>query len=152
MAGNCLKQSGGGLTGAYKERQIQLTKQVFATLGITKGDQKRLDEYYELMYSFYHAPAVIVIVVDKMLEGGWPLIDIGVITQTIALAAQEFELGTCIMRAIIDFPEQVREVVGIPDSKNIVIGMTIGYPDWDHPINSFQTERENLEDLLTVVE
>ena len=141
----------GGLTGVYKERQIQLAKQVFAIMGITKGDQKRLDEYYELMYSFYHAPAVIVIVVDKMLEGGWPLIDIGVITQTIALAAQEFELGTCIMRAIIDYPEPVRELLNVPDTKKLIVGIAIGYPDWDHPLNTPQTERESLENILTVI-
>ena len=141
----------GGLTGVYKGRQIQLAKQVFAIMGITKGDQKRLDEYYELMYSFYHAPAVIVIVVDKMLEGGWPLIDIGVITQTIALAAQEFELGTCIMRAIIDYPEPVRELLNVPDTKKLIVGIAIGYPDWDHPLNTLQTERESLENILTVI-
>jgi len=42
------------------------------------------------------------------------------------------------MRAIVDYPEQAREIVGIPDSKHIIIGMTIGYPNWDHPINEFQ--------------
>jgi nitroreductase len=140
-----------GLTGVHKERQIQLAKQVFAIMKITKGDQKRLDEYYELMYSFYHAPAVIVIVVDNMLEGGWPLIDIGVIAQTIALAAQEFELGTCIMRAIIDYPELVRELLNVPDTKKLIVGIAIGYPDWDHPLNTLQTERESLENILMVI-
>ena len=140
-----------GLTGVYKERQIKLAKQVFAIMKITKGDQKRLDEYYELMYSFYHAPAVIVIVVDNILEGGWPLIDIGVIAQTIALAAQEFELGTCIMRAIIDYPEPVREILNVPDTKKLIVGIAIGYPDWDHPLNTLRTERESLENILTVI-
>ena len=110
-----------------------------------------MDEYYELMYSFYNAPAVVVIVVDKMLEGGWPLIDIGVITQTIALAAQEFELGTCIMRAIIDYPEPVRELLNVSDTKKLIVGIAIGYPDWDNPLNKVQTERESLENILTVI-
>jgi len=34
----------------------------------------------------------------------------------------------------------------------VIIGMTMGYPDWDHPINRLKSEREALEDLLTVVE
>jgi hypothetical protein len=30
--------------------------------------------------------------------------------------------------------------------------MTMCYPDWDHPINQFQSEREELDNLTTVVE
>ena len=109
-------------------------------------------DYMAAMYRFFDAPAVVVIVVDKMLQLTYPLIDIGALLQTIALAALEFDLGTCIMRAIADYPDQVREIIGVPESKHVIIGMTMGYPDWNHPINSFQSEREALEDLLTVVE
>jgi nitroreductase len=142
----------GGLEGIYKKRQIQLAKQIFPIMGITKGDNKRLQEYYEMMYSFYHAPAVVVLVFDKVLSGGWPLIDMGVITQTIALAAQEYKLGTCIMRAIVDYPEQVRKILKVPESKKIIVGIAIGYPDWDHPLNNMETEREALENILTIID
>ena len=142
-----------GLQGIYKKRQVVLGVTIFKILGIAKGDQQAMMDYMAAMYRFFDAPAVIIICIDKMLELlSYPLIDIGALIQTIALTAQEFHLGTCIMRAIVDYPEQVREIVGIPDSKHIIIGMTIGYPDWDHPINSLQSERDKLEDLLTVVE
>ena len=142
-----------GLPGIYKKRQVVLGVTIFKILGIAKGDQKAMMDYMMSMYRFFDAPAVIIICIDKVLElRSFPLIDIGALVQTIALAAQEFDLGTCVMRAIIDYPEQVREIAGIPDTKYLVIGMTIGYPDWDHPINSFQSERDELENLLTVVE
>ena len=142
-----------GLQGIYKKRQVVLGVTMFKILGIAKGDKQAMMDYMGSMYRFFDAPAVIIICIDKILElRSYPLIDIGALIQTIALVAQEFDLGTCIMRAIVDYPEQVLEIVGIPNSKNIVIGMTIGYPDWDHPINSFQSERDELEDLLTVVE
>jgi len=141
-----------GLQGVYKKRQVVLGVTMFKLLGIAKGDQQATMDYMASMYRFFDAPAVVIIVVDKMLQLAYPLIDIGALIQTIALTALEFDLGTCIMRAIVDYPEQVREIVGIPDSKHIIIGMTIGYPDWDHPINQFQSEREELENLATVVE
>jgi nitroreductase len=56
------------------------------------------------------------------------------------------------MRAIVDYPEQVRKVVGIPDSKFIIIGIAIGYPDWDQPINKLRTNREEIENIVTFVE
>ncbi len=141
-----------GLQGVYKKRQVVLGVTMFKLLGIAKGDQQAIMDYMASMYRFFDAPAVIIIVIDKMLQLTYPLIDTGALIQTIALTALEFDLGTCIMRAIVDYPEQARKIVGIPDSKHLIIGMTIGYPDWDHPINSFQTERDELEGLLTVVE
>jgi nitroreductase len=141
-----------GLTGIYRKRQVALGVTIFKVLGIAKGDEQAMMDYTESMYRFYDAPAVIIIAIDKALKLSYPLIDTGTLIQTIALTALEFDLGTCIMRAIVDYPEQIRKIVGLPDAKYAVIGMTIGYPDWDHPINSFQSERDNLEHLLTVVE
>lgn len=140
-----------GLQGVYRKRQVVLGVTMFKLLGIAKGDHQATMDYMASMYRFFDAPAVVIIVVDKMLQLSYPLIDIGALIQTIALTALEFDLGTCIMRAIVDYPEQVREIVGIPDSKHIIIGMTIGYPDWDHPINQFRSEREELDNLATVV-
>ena len=145
------KRADMGLQGVYKKRQVVLGVTMFKLLGIAKGDHEAMMDYMTSMYRFFDAPAVVIIVVDKMLQLSYPLIDIGALIQTIALTALEFDLGTGIMRAIVDYPEQVREIVHVPDSKHIIIGMTIGYPDWDHPINQFQSEREGLENLTIVV-
>jgi nitroreductase len=103
------------------------------------------------MYHFFGAPAVLIIVHDKLLSGGWPLLDSGIMAQTIALLAQHYGLGTCIMRAIVDYPDKLREIGKIPDSKFIVIGIAIGKPDWEHPINNLTSERESVEKLLSFV-
>ena len=139
------------LEGVYRERQVQLGKQLFQVLGIKKGDDKKLQEYYEKMYRFYDAPAVLIIAADEGLLLSFVSFDIGLLTQTIALAAQEYGLGTCIMRAIVDYPGQARDVVRIPQSKRPIIGVAIGYPDWDDPINELRTERESLDKIVTVV-
>lgn len=141
-----------GLKGIYWERQVTVAKQLFQSLGIAKGDVKGVQAHAESMYRFYDAPALIIIVMDEFLKPTWPVMDIGIISQTIALAALEYGLGTCIMRAAVDFPETVRKVVGIPQAKKLMVGLTIGFPDWDHPLNRLVSEREKLENLLTVVE
>jgi len=140
------------LEGVFKERQVELAKQIFQLVGIQKGDKAGIEEWNEGMVQFYEAPAIIVIVTDKMLKSKWPILDVGLVAGYIALAAQNYGLGTCIMRAIVDHPEQVRKIVGIPDSKFIIIGIAIGYPDWDHPINDLRTNRERLENIVTFVE
>ena len=100
---------------------------------------------------FYDAPAVIIIVVDASLGGAWPVLDVGLVAQNIVLVAQERGLGTCIMRAIVDYPESIRQVAQIPDSKRIILGIAIGHPDWEQPINQLRTERESIERILTFV-
>jgi nitroreductase len=140
------------LEGVFKERQVALAKQIFKLVGIQKGDKTGIEKWNESMVQFYEAPTIIVIVIDKMLQSKWPIVDVGLVVGYIVLAAQNYGLGTCIMRAIVDHPEQVRKIVGIPDSKFIMIGIAIGYPDWDHPINELRTNREKLENIVTFVE
>jgi nitroreductase len=139
------------LRGIYRERQVQLGKQMFQILGIKKGDDKGLKEYYERMYRFYDAPTVIIIFADESLLTTSVSLDIGHLTQTIALAAQHYGLGTCIMRAIVDYPEIAKDIVDVPQSKKAIIGLAIGYPNWDDPINQLRTEREQTENILTFV-
>jgi len=137
------------LKGVYKERQVALAKQIFKIMGITKTNKKK--EWSEKMMQFYDAPAVIIVAVDKVLQSNWPILDVGLVTQNIALAAPEFGLSTCIMRAIVDYPKHLRKIVGIPESKRIMIGLAIGYPDWEHPITGIKTTREEIENIVTFV-
>lgn len=94
------------------------------------------------------APTFVIIVADKSASG-WFVFDIGLITQTIALAAQEYELSTCILGDAAAFPEEMRRIANIPESKRVIIGIAIGYPDWNNPINSLRTEREPIKNLIT---
>ena len=75
--------------------------------------------------------------------------DAGLVTQTIALAALHFGLGTCIMQAPVLYPDAVRRVAGIPESKRLYIWIAIGYPDWDYPANKLRSSRETLRALVT---
>jgi nitroreductase len=141
------------MEGIYKERQVTLAKQMFKLLGVAKEDKKRLQEFYERMYRFYDASTIIIIIIDKiLLQGSWFMFDIGLVTQNIVLLAQEYGLGTCIMRAIVDYPDQIRKIVEIPHTKQIIIGIAIGYPDWDHPINQLKTEREILNNIVIIAD
>jgi nitroreductase len=79
------------------------------------------------------------------------MLDIGLILQTICLLAHERGLGTTIMAVTVMYPEVLRKLLSIPDEKVIVLGMALGYPDWDAPANKFERTRANLEELVTWV-
>ena len=140
------------LDGIFNQRRVALGKQIFSLLGISKEDKEGQTKWVENMVRFYDAPAVLIIAVDKTLRDEWPLLDIGLVSQNIVLAAQEYGLGTCIMRAIVDYPFLIRKIVGIPEPKRIIVGIAIGYADTSHPINTLRTERENVQRIVTFVE
>jgi nitroreductase len=138
--------------GIFNQRRVALGKQIFSLLGISKEDKEGQAKWVENMVRFYDAPAVIIIAIDKTLKDEWPLLDIGFVSQNVLLSAQEYGLGTCVMRAIVDYPSLIRKIVGIPEAKRIILGIAIGYANTGHPINSLRTERENLQRIVTFVE
>ncbi len=133
--------------GACAKRQQKFFKQILDLVDPVPGMNK-MQNWFEMSVSNYGAPARIIIVADKSAPG-WFIFDIGIVTQTIALAAQEYGLATCILGDAAAYPNDVRRIVGIPESKQIVIGIAIGYPDLDDPLNSLRTGRESVEELVT---
>lgn len=133
--------------GPYAKRQGELFKQVSSLFEPEEG-KTRMQKWFELCEARYGAPAFIIIVADKSASG-WFIFDIGLITQTIALAAQEYGLGTCILGDTAAFPEEMRRIANIPESKRVIIGIAIGYPDWNNPVNDLRTEREPIKNLIT---
>ena len=128
-------------TGLYKERATKLFKKILPHMNMKEWNDKS--------FSFFDAPAGIIIVTDRSAPPSWWLFNIGLISQTISLAAHEYGLGTCMVGKPAFFPKEVRKVLNIPESKRVVVGFAIGYPDWDNPVNSVRTDREPLEELVT---
>ena len=71
--------------------------------------------------------------------------DVGALSQTICLTALNYGLGTCIQDQGVMYPEVLREFCNIPDTKQIIIAIAMGYPDWDFPANQLETPRESVD-------
>ena len=65
------------------------------------------------------------------------------------LLATRYGLGTVVQAQAAAYPSVLREVLEISDSKIVLLGIAIGYPDWDNPVNQFTTEREPLDKIVT---
>jgi nitroreductase len=133
----------------YRQRQVALAKQLFRLMEIPPEDQDKKREWMERGFRFFDAPAAIIIVIDGSIVQKLPLLDIGAVMQSICLAALTHGLGTCIEDQGVTYPEVLREFAGIPESKQIVISIAIGYPDWDFPANQLKGVREPIESITT---
>ena len=135
--------------GIYKQRQVELAKQLFSLMDIRIEDEEKYANWVERAFRFFDAPVAIIVSQEKSVEQFMTHFDLGAIVSVICLTALNYGLSTCIESAGIMFPEVVRKLTPIPDSQYIVMGIAIGYPDWDFPANKIETNREPLENFVT---
>ena len=97
--------------------------------------------------NFYGAPSAIIITIDEVFSS-IRLADIGIVVGYLVLASHGLGLGSCPIGLITAFDEDIKEELSIPEEKQVVIGMAIGYRDPDAPINKPRSERVPLEDVV----
>ena len=133
--------------GRYLERLRVNGRQLFEALGITREDKEKRQQWYLTGSRFFGAPNAIFMYIDRSL-GTWSILDAGIVLQTIMLAAQNYGLGTCALYRAVIYPEELRRILNIPESKLIVCGLAIGYPDMETPQNRFWSTRDPLDDFV----
>ncbi len=137
---------------AHWKRYRDVGQRVLTSMSIAREDKESRKRHYEDMYYLYDAPCAIIICVDRSLSIEYAMLDIGLISQTICLSAQARGIGSCIMAATVSFPRHLRKILPITEDKTVVIGLVLGYPDEDSPINGFTRARASLDEMVTWVE
>jgi len=128
----------------YKSRRKNTGLTLYGALGITKDDPAGRKKAWYNNYHFFGAPVGLLFFVDKdMGKGSW--VDMGMFLQNIMLAATGLGLATCPQASLAEYPDKVRQILGIPDSQQLVVGMALGYADKQHPVNNYRLERENVD-------
>jgi len=116
--------------------------------GLDLNDPKIILAAKKANFKFYGAPHAIYLYQDASLSS-WSLFDLGLFAQSLMLAAHARGLGTVPQAFATDYSRQVKEFLGIPDSKRLVLGLSIGYPDLSSPANQLRTQRQPAEEFVT---
>jgi nitroreductase len=136
------------LSGRYLERGKEDGRRLFRELGIAKGDTEAVIRWWQSMSRFFDAPSGVVVYMDSSL-GEWSLVDIGISLQSLMLAAWRYGVGSCALAAAVAYPDVIRSLLNIPQSKRIIIGVALGYPDLSNPAAQFRTSRDPMEAMVT---
>lgn len=133
---------------AMKARYGELGNVVLSAQGIKRDDKEARDKYYQNMVSVFDAPCLILACIsrDNLVE--YQMLDIGLIAQTICLAAHDKGLGTCLLAAAARYSAEIRKIAAIPEDKKIVVGIALGYPDPSFPLNKFERDRAKLTEFV----
>jgi nitroreductase len=132
----------------YLQRRRACGLALYSALHIAKEDAVRRKEQWYKNYSFFGAPAGLMILIDSRLEtGSW--LDTGMFIQTILLAARGLGLEACPQAALSERPDIIRKHLNLSTELKVVCGIALGYADWSDPINQYRTEREPIEVFTT---
>jgi nitroreductase len=153
---------------AYREKQIGCSPGNIKPLPKTYGKRgaKTLDlmnPFFEEMKvksdqftnegscNFYGAPVAILLCLDDSFPRA-RMVDIGIALGYFVLTAHELGLGTCPIGLITAYEDEIKDLLNIQENKNVVIGVALGYPDWDIAINRFKSPRDALETFVRWIE
>ncbi len=130
-----------------RARFTELQDRRFAAVGRDPANAEDRKYMRLLNFEFYGAPCSIFLFIDKVLDT-WAIFDLGLFAESLILAAHSFGLGSVIQGSTIAYPDTVRDFLGIPKNKRLILGISIGYPDMKAKINQYDTSRADLDEFV----
>jgi nitroreductase len=118
---------------------------VVTSLGLKREDKEGRRQHQLNMGALFGAPCLIVVTVPTDVLVEYAMLDVGLLLQTIALAAHDRGLGTCIMASSVHYADLLRRHGSIPGDRRVIMGAAIGYPERDAPINQFERQRADMD-------
>jgi nitroreductase len=137
--------------GVYLERRRESGFQLYNTLGIARGDKAAYQKQALENFNFFGAPHVAIITSDEAL-GVYGAVDCGGYVNNFMLAAQALGLATVPQAALAFHSEVVRKHFRLGDDRRVVCGISFGFADRDHKVNSYRTSRASVADAVMFID
>ncbi len=135
----------------YRQRRKECGVALYQSIGIRKEDKPASMRQMLENFNFFGAPHVAFIFCHKMF-GFYGGVDCGLYIHALLLAAENFGLRATAQGALASYPQFIRDYWGIDDSLRMICGISFGYADEEHSINTFRTSRAPLEESVTWIE
>ncbi len=131
----------------HEERIKKLGIERYNHLGISREDEAARNKSWRLNFKFFGAPTVIYLCMHESLSE-WSIFDMGSISQSIMLAAQEFGVDSAPAVNLVAYPKVIRKEIDIPEELSIIFGIAIGYKDKNSQQNTFRSTRRHLDEVV----
>ena len=118
----------------------------FKVVGIERENTEQRLEMRLRNFEFYGAPCVLFLFVDNTLTS-WSIFDMGLFAQNIILAAHSLGISSCLQAVVTNYPDAIRECLNVPETKKLVIGISMGYPDLEARLNAYHSTRIEMDDF-----
>ncbi len=134
----------------WRARRFEVGEAMYELLGIPREDKPARIQHLMRNYEFFGAPAGLFFSLDRQFDKGqWA--HLGMFMQTLALAAEEKGLATCMQEAWAARAKTVSEFLGLADNEQLYCGMALGYADPDAKVNALRSARTEIDEFTTFV-
>jgi nitroreductase len=137
--------------GIYRERRKVCGVQLYQALGIGREDNAFAAQQSLENFRFFGAPHVALITTEEEL-GVYGAVDCGLYVSNFMLAAQNLGVASIAQAALASYPDFIRGHFGLPANRKFVCGISFGYADPAHPINTYRTARATEAESTTWIE
>ncbi|WP_028115582.1 nitroreductase [Ferrimonas senticii] len=134
--------------GDARQRQVECAEVLYGSMGIERGDKVGRMGALLRNYQFFDAPHVAFICMDTRFDVV-NAIDIGTYLQTLMLLLQANGISSCAQGALAYFPELVKQELDIPAEQGIIVGLSFGYEDPNHPTCAARTSRAAVQQSVS---
>lgn len=139
-----------GYEGVHAQRRRDAGFALYKALGITREDtERRASQSFE-NFRLFGAPHVAILTVPAQL-GPYAAVDAGGFVASFLLSAHAHGIATTPQAALAHHARFVRGYLGIPDTQQMICGISFGYAEDVHPVNQFRTGRASMDELVRFV-
>ncbi|MCG8438085.1 MAG: nitroreductase [Pseudomonadales bacterium] len=129
--------------GVYRQRQVDCAMELYGSMGIAREDREGRQRAELRNFQLFDAPHVVFIGMEKQF-GVTVALDVGMYIQSLLLTMTAHGLGACAQGSMRYYPDDVRELLEIPESTAIVLGISFGYEDPEIAANRTRVGRVPL--------
>jgi nitroreductase len=124
----------------YRTRRFKLGEDMYALLGIPRSDRRGRLARFARNYEMFGAPVELFFIMDdRMGHGQWA--HLGMFMQSIALAALERGVSSCMQEAWAALRSSLKTHFALDEHELVYCGMALGYADETAAVNSLRSER-----------
>lgn len=132
----------------HRSRRSKVAEDMYEKLGISRDDRSGRLAHVQRNFEFFGAPVGLFFIIDqRMGHGQWA--HLGMFIQSVALAAVERGLGSCMQEAWAQLRPRLKTHFGLQGSEMIYCGMALGHADEEAAVNRLRTERATVEEFTT---
>jgi nitroreductase len=130
----------------YRTRRYKLGEDMYALLGIPRSDRAGRLAQWARNYQFFGAPVGLFFVIEeRMGHAQWA--HLGMLIQSIALAATERGIGSCMQESWSALRAPLKAHFNLAADEMIYCGMALGIADPGAAVNTLRSERAEVDEF-----
>ncbi len=132
----------------FVARLHRMAASMFGAMGVARDDAAARNAAAAKNATSFGAPALLLVYFPRVM-GAPQWSDVGMWLQTIMLLLREEGLDSCAQEYMALYARTIKDFLGVSDESHIFFcGLAIGHRDESAPVNSFEREREPLDNQV----